>query len=81
MIRYLMRSSAGTGGGLTDVRPVCGPGEKISEEEVEATIGKTKLVKAAGPSCVMADISFMVHYLAIADCSLQVYSVPDRFSL
>ena len=36
MIGYLMRSSAGTGSPLTDVRPVCGPGEKISEEEVEA---------------------------------------------
>ena len=34
--------------GLTDVRPVCGPGEKISEEEVEAAIGKMKLGKAAG---------------------------------
>ena len=29
--------------GLTDVRPVCGPGEKISEEEVEVAIGKMKL--------------------------------------
>ena len=28
MIGYLKRNSAG----LTDVRPVCGPGEKISEE-------------------------------------------------
>ena len=35
--------------GLTDVRPVCGPGEKISEEEVEAAIGKMKLGKAGGP--------------------------------
>ena len=31
-----------------DVRPVCGPGERISEEEVEAAIGKMKLGKAAG---------------------------------
>ena len=38
--------------GLTDVRPVCGPGERISEEEVEAAIGKMKLGKAAGPSGV-----------------------------
>ena len=42
--------------GLTDVRPVCGPGEKISEEEVEAAIGKMKLGKAAGPSSVVADM-------------------------
>ena len=42
--------------GLTDVRPVCGPGEKISEEEVEAAIGKMKLGKAAGPSGVVADM-------------------------
>ena len=42
--------------GLTDVRPVCGPGERISEEEVEATIGKMKLGKAAGPSGVVADM-------------------------
>ena len=30
--------------GLTDVRPVCGPGEKISEGEVEAAIGKNKKI-------------------------------------
>ena len=42
--------------GLTDVRPVSGPGEKISEEEVEAAIGKMKLGKAAGPSGVVADM-------------------------
>ena len=42
--------------GLTDVRPVCGPGERISEEEVEAAIGKMKLGKAAGPSGVVADM-------------------------
>ena len=42
--------------GLTDVRPVCGPGEKISEEEVEAAIGKMKLSKAAGPSGVVGDM-------------------------
>ena len=42
--------------GLTDVRPVCGPGEKISEEEVEAAIGKMKLGKAGGPSGVVADM-------------------------
>ena len=42
--------------GLTDVRPVCGPDEKISEEEVEAAIGKMKLGKAAGPSGVVADM-------------------------
>ena len=35
--------------GLADVRPVCGPGEKISEEEVEAAIGKMNLGKAGGP--------------------------------
>ena len=35
--------------GLTDLRPVCGPGEKISEEEVEAAIGKMKFGKAGGP--------------------------------
>ena len=35
--------------GLTEVKPVCGPGEKISEVEVEAAIGKMKLGKAAGP--------------------------------
>ena len=35
--------------GLTDVRPVYGPGEKISEEEVEAAIGKMKLGKAGAP--------------------------------
>ena len=29
---------------------MCGPGERISEEEVEAAIGKMKLGKAAGPS-------------------------------
>ena len=40
--------------GLTDVRPVCGPGEKISEVEVEAA--KMKLGKAAGPSGVVADM-------------------------
>ena len=56
MIGYLMRSSVGTGEGLTDVRPVCGPGERISEEEVEAAIGKMKLGKAAGPSGVVADM-------------------------
>ena len=28
--------------GLTDVRSVCGPGEKISEEEVETVIGKIR---------------------------------------
>ena len=57
MIGYLMRSSAGTGSpGLTDVRPVFGPGEKISEEEVEAAIGKMKLGKAGGPSGVVADM-------------------------
>ena len=39
--------------GLTDVRPVCGPGEKISEGEVEAAIGKMKLGKAASPSGVV----------------------------
>ena len=42
--------------GLTDVRPVCGPGEKISEEEVGAAIGKMKLGKARGPSGVVADM-------------------------
>ena len=42
--------------GLTDVRPVCGPGEKISEEEVEAAIGEMKLGKAAGPFGVVADM-------------------------
>ena len=42
--------------GLTDVRPVCGPGEKISEEEVGAAIGKMKLGKAGGPSGVVADM-------------------------
>ena len=42
--------------GLMDVRPVCGPGEKISEEVVEAAIGKKKLGKAAGPSGVVADM-------------------------
>ena len=41
---------------LLDVRPVCGPGEKISEEEVGAAIGKMKLGKAAGPSGVVADM-------------------------
>ena len=35
--------------GLIDVRPVCGPGEKISEEEVGAAIGKMKLSKAGAP--------------------------------
>ena len=49
MIGYLMRSSAWDREGLTDVRPVCGPGEKISEEEVEAAIGKMKLGKGRGP--------------------------------
>ena len=44
------------GEGLTDVRPVCGPGEKISEEEVGAAIGKMKLGKAGGPSGVVADM-------------------------
>ena len=39
--------------GLTDVRPVFGPGEKISEEEVEAAIGKIKMGKALGPSGVV----------------------------
>ena len=42
--------------GLTEVKPVCGPGEKISEVEVEAAIGKMKLGKAAGPSGVVADM-------------------------
>ena len=42
--------------GLTNVRPVFGPGEKISEEEVEAAIGKIKLGKAGGPSSVVADM-------------------------
>ena len=42
--------------GLTDVRPVCGPGEKISEVEVETAIGKMKLGKAGGPSGVVADM-------------------------
>ena len=41
---------------LTDVRPVCGPSEKISEVEVEAAIGKMKLGKAAGPSDVVANM-------------------------
>ena len=40
--------------GLTDVRPVCGPGEKISEEEIGNAIGKMK--KAGGPSGVVADM-------------------------
>ena len=35
--------------GLTDVRPVFGPGEKISEEEVGAAISKMKLGKAGVP--------------------------------
>ena len=35
---------------------MCGPGEKISEEEVEAAIGKMKLGKASGPSGVVADM-------------------------
>ena len=56
MIGYLMRSSAWDREGLTDVRPVCGPGEKISEEEVEAAISKMKLGKAGGPSGVVADM-------------------------
>ena len=42
--------------GLTDVRPVCGPGEKISEEEIEAAIGKMKLGKAGGPLHVVTDM-------------------------
>ena len=42
--------------GLTDVRPVCGPGENISEEEVEAVIVMMKLGKAWGPSGVVADM-------------------------
>ena len=42
--------------GLTDVRPVFGPGEKISEEEVGAAISKMKLGKAGGPSGVVADM-------------------------
>ena len=41
--------------GLTDAKPVCGPGEKISEE-VGAAIGKMKLGKAGGPSGVVADM-------------------------
>ena len=42
--------------GLTDVGPVFGPGEKISEEEVGAAISKMKLGKAGGPSGVVADM-------------------------
>ena len=42
--------------GLTEVKPVCGPGEKISEVEVDAAIGKLKLGKAVGPSGVVADM-------------------------
>ena len=42
--------------GLTDVRPECGPSEKISEEEVGVAIGKMKLGKAGGPSGVVADM-------------------------
>ena len=46
--------------GQSDVRPVCGPGEKISEEEVEAAIGKMKLGKVGGPSGGVADIERVV---------------------
>ena len=42
--------------GLTEVKPVCGPAEKISEVEVDAAIDKMKLGKAAGPSGVVADM-------------------------
>ena len=42
--------------GLTDVRQVCGPGEKISEEEVGAASSKMKLDKAGVPSGVVADM-------------------------
>ena len=42
--------------GLTDVRPVCVPGEKISEEEVEAAIDKREWGKVGGPSGVVGDM-------------------------
>ena len=42
--------------GLTDVRPVFEPGEKISEVEVGAAISKMKLGKAGGLSGVVADM-------------------------
>ena len=41
---------------LTDVRPVCGPSENISEEEVGAAIGKMKLGEAVYPSSVVTDM-------------------------
>ena len=43
--------------GLTDVRPVCGPGEKISVKEVEAAIGNDeRLARLLVPHGVVADM-------------------------
>ena len=42
--------------GLSDVSPVCGPAERLSEKEISNAMGKMKRGKAAGPSDVVAEM-------------------------